>query len=91
MFWVGKCVSSGFWLGRVPIQVFRFPLSMVGDVIARSLMGRFEVGEGAGSGPEARFKVGGSRLSRPEARVKVGGSIGLAIELEELLEIHLVS
>ena len=74
MLQVGKCGSSGSWLGRVPIHVFPFPLSMVGDIIARSPMGRFEAGEGVGSGAEARFKVGGSRLSRLEARFKVGES-----------------
>ena len=42
----------------------------VGDSRARSLIGRFEMGEGTGSGPEA----GGSRLEEGGSGSEAGGS-----------------
>ena len=47
----------------MPEHGFPFPLSWVGDAMARSLIGRFEAGEGAGSGPEAGSETGGSSVS----------------------------
>ena len=51
------CRSPRSWLSRAPEHGFPFPLSWVGDTMARSPIWRFETWEAAGSGPEAGSKM----------------------------------